>query len=87
MKTLLTFSFFIVFFVGANSCQTYQLKPDVSQEPPSVLNLMGCENLVEKSRDESFPLKALAGLRAHKNCKNFKFDFQKLTELEKKIFS
>lgn len=57
--------------------------------PPETSKLVEipCDKLIEKSQDASFALKGLAGLRAHKYCKNFKYDFQKLTELERKLYS
>ncbi len=57
--------------------------------PPEVSKLVEipCDKLIEKSQDASFSLKGLAGLRAHKYCKNFKYDFQKLSDLERKLYS
>lgn len=47
---------------------------------------MSCENLIERSKDVTFPLKGLAGIRAHKNCKNFRYDLKDLSEVEKRIY-
>lgn len=48
---------------------------------------MTCEQLIEKSADKSFTLSTLAGLRAHKKCENFKFDWRNITDVEKRIYS
>ena len=46
-----------------------------------------CEKLIEKANDKDFSLNVLAGLRAHKNCKNFKYDWKSLSDTDKKIYS
>lgn len=46
-----------------------------------------CEKLIEKSSDKDFSLNVLAGLRAHKNCKNFKYDWRSISEMDKKIYA
>ncbi len=76
-------------FVFVFSCQTNtpQMHAVNLNSQLSTLDSLSCEKLIEKSADQNFSLKALAGLKAHKNCKNFKYDFSQLTELEKKIFA
>lgn len=46
-----------------------------------------CEQLIEKSTDKSFALSTLAGLRAHKKCTNFKYEWRNITDQEKRIYS
>jgi soluble lytic murein transglycosylase len=46
-----------------------------------------CEQLIEKSADQKFVLSTLAGLRAHKKCPNFKYDWRNISGFEKKIYS
>ncbi len=48
---------------------------------------MSCEKLIEKAGDEKFALNGLAGIRAHKNCKNYKFDFKELSDIERRIYA
>ena len=78
----------ILLFILVNSCQSYSVvHPNAANIPLSTLSEMSCEKLIEKSQDASFTLKGLAGIRANRNCKNFKYDFQQLSELEKNIFA
>jgi soluble lytic murein transglycosylase len=46
-----------------------------------------CEQLIEKAADKTFPLAALAGLRAHRNCPNFKYEWRGITDLESKLYA
>ncbi len=46
-----------------------------------------CEKLIEKSKDSKFSLSTLAGLRAHKKCENFKYEWRNVSEFEKKLYS
>lgn len=87
------------FYFLISACHSSSaVKPDIQinnstfgdiPPPPEISKLVEipCEKLIERSQDSSFALKGLAGLRAHKYCKNFKYDFQQLTELEKKLYS
>jgi soluble lytic murein transglycosylase len=78
----------VLLLILINSCQSQSVvNPLLVQDPPTLFAEMTCEQLIEKSNDAGFALKGLAGLKAHKNCKNYRFDFQKLSELEKKIYS
>lgn len=92
--------FWVSFYLAVSACHSSssikpELQPAVSESsdvpaPPietSKLVEMPCDKLIEKSQDAEFTLKGLAGLRAHKYCKNFKYDFQQLTDLERKIYS
>ncbi len=83
----------------AQSCQSQALKnstgaadaksADGSTVDTSSTSLieMSCDKLIEKSKDASFALKGLAGIRAHKNCKNFRYDMKELSDIEKRIYS
>ncbi|MBC7420290.1 MAG: transglycosylase SLT domain-containing protein [Bdellovibrio sp.] len=53
---------------------------------PSLVE-MSCEKLIEKSADAQFSLKGLAGIRAQKNCKNFRYDQKELSAIEKRIYA
>lgn len=88
----------IFFYLAISACSSSSIKPDIQAfakagselDPPievSKLIEMPCDKLIEKSQDSQFALKGLAGLRAHKFCKNFRYDFQQLTELERKLYS
>lgn len=88
----------ICFYFLISACQSSSsVRPDIQPyatteeiaPPPETSKLVEipCDKLIEKSQDASFPLKGLAGLRAHKFCKNFKYDFQQLSELERKLYS
>ncbi len=46
-----------------------------------------CDQLIEKSADKKFALSTLAGLRAHKKCPNFKYDWRSISGFEKKLYS
>jgi len=46
-----------------------------------------CEQLIEKSKEETFALHGLAALRAKKNCKDFTFDIKTLSDLERRIYA
>lgn len=46
-----------------------------------------CDQLIEKSADKKFALSTLAGLRAHKKCPNFKYDWRSISGFEKRLFS
>ncbi|MBC7740786.1 MAG: lytic transglycosylase domain-containing protein [Bdellovibrionaceae bacterium] len=58
----------------------------ITSSNPSMIE-MSCDQLIEKAGDAKFSLKGLAGIRAHKNCKNFKYDFKELSEIEKRIYA
>lgn len=85
----------ICFYLVMSACHsTSSIKPNStaseSDGPPvevSKLVEMPCDKLIEKSQDKSFSLRGLAGLRAHKNCKNFRYDFQLLGDLERRLYS
>jgi len=46
-----------------------------------------CEELIKKSGDSKFALSTLAGLRAHKKCPDFKFDWRNILDVEKKLYA
>lgn len=47
-----------------------------------------CEALIEKSKDETAPLKGLAAIRAKRNgCKGFSFDIKKLSDFERRLYA
>ncbi len=50
------------------------------------INDWTCEQLIEKSKDEKFVLASLAGLRAHKKCDNFKYDWRNLSSVDKRLY-
>lgn len=56
-------------------------------DDPNRLSALSCEALIARSQDKNFSLRGLAGIRAHKNCKAFKFNFDLLSSLEKKIYA
>ncbi|MFN3454665.1 MAG: transglycosylase SLT domain-containing protein [Pseudobdellovibrio sp.] len=47
---------------------------------------MSCEQLMASSKDSTFVLNTLAGLRAHKKCKDFKFNWSEVPDTERKIY-
>ncbi len=72
-----------------NSATFAPIDPEILTPPieNSKLNELSCDKLIEKSQDVTFSLKGLAGLRAHRNCKNFRFEFTLLSDLEKKLYA
>lgn len=73
------------------SCKSQLLLPssDIEeiQKNKSILAAYTCDDLIEKSKDLTFPLKGLAGIRALGRCKDFKFDLTQLSEFEHKLYS
>ena len=73
------------------SCQSYALLPFSDKyeikKGKSILTSYTCEDLIEKAEDNEFSLKNLAGLRAMARCPDYKFDFAKLTDFERKLYS
>lgn len=69
--------------------QTQSKEEDSSPafDDPNRLTAFSCEKLILKSQDKTFSLKALAGIRATKRCKGFKYDLKTLTALEKRLFT
>ncbi len=97
MMKIIRRSAWVCFYVLMSACQSSSVaptvpvviaNPEVLSPPAEVSRLteMSCEKLIEKSQDTSFSLKGLAGLRAHRNCKNFRYDFQNLSDLERKLY-
>lgn len=86
-KTLLALS--MTFF--SMSCQSYALLPFSDKyeikKGKSILTSYTCEDLIEKADDAEFSLKNLAGLRAMARCPEYKFDFAKLSDFERKLYS
>jgi len=60
---------------------------DKQNDPFVKIKDMNCDQLIATSRNVNYNLNNLAGIRAHKNCPNFKFDFTTLSNLEKKLYS
>ena len=50
------------------------------------INDWTCEQLIEKAKDEKFVLATLSGLRAHKKCPNFKYDWRNLSSVDKRLY-
>lgn len=73
------------------ACQSQSLLPysDTAEieNGKSVLTSYTCDDLVEKAQDKSFSLKNLAALRASARCKDFTFNINELSELEKRLYS
>ena len=73
------------------SCQSYALLPFSDKyeikKGKSILTSYTCEDLIEKAEDAEFSLKNLAALRAMARCPEYKFDFAKLSDFEKKLYS
>lgn len=86
-KTILALS--LTFF--SMSCQSYALLPFSDKyeikKGKSILTSYTCEDLIEKADDAEFSLKNLAGLRAMARCPEYKFDFTKLSDFEKKLYA
>jgi len=87
MRLFFLSSFISFYFLGCSST-------GISTNPASALPFIStklaewnCEKLIEKSNDKSFSLNTLAGLRAHKNCKDFKFDWRSISDFEKAIYA
>ncbi len=53
---------------------------------PSILKNDTCEQLKVKATTDDYPLKQLAGIRAHRKCKKFQFKTDQLDSTERKIF-
>lgn len=81
----------ILVLLLTSSCQSQSLLPfsdlDEIKKHKSVLSYYTCEDLIEKAQDKDFSLKNLAGLRAQARCKEYKFNFSDLSDLEKKLYS
>jgi soluble lytic murein transglycosylase len=75
----------------STACKSQSLLPyaDTSEieNGKSILSAFTCDELIEKSKDSSFALKNLAGLRAAARCKDFTFDVSNLSEFERKLYS
>ncbi|MEQ1723928.1 MAG: hypothetical protein ABL930_12190, partial [Pseudobdellovibrio sp.] len=75
----------------STACKSQSLLPDSDtseiENGKSILSAYTCDDLIEKSKDTSFALKNLAGLRAAARCKDFTFDITKLSEFENKLYS
>jgi soluble lytic murein transglycosylase len=86
-KTILALS--MTFF--SMSCQSFALLPFSDKyeikKGKSILTSYTCEDLIEKADDAEFSLKNLAGLRAMARCPDYKFDFAKLSDFERKLYS
>lgn len=82
----------LLFFIGFYFCGCSST--GISTTPATALPFIStkisewnCEKLIEKSNDKTFPLSTLAGLRAHKNCKDFKYDWKSISDFEKAIYA
>jgi soluble lytic murein transglycosylase len=53
----------------------------------TVLSSHTCEDLIEKAQDQDFLLRNLAGLRASVKCSEYKFDINRLSGFELKLYS
>ena len=67
--------------------KVYDKLNDKQNDPFVKIKDMNCDQLIATSRNANYNLNNLAGIRAHKNCPNFKFDFTTLSNLEKKLYS
>jgi len=48
---------------------------------------MSCDQLIATAKNPTFTLNNLAGLRAHKNCPEFKFNLNSLSIFEKRLYT
>lgn len=85
------FNLLIMIFFISTSCQSQPLLPfsdlnDIEKDS-SFLSAYTCDELTDKAKDESFPLKNLAALRASSRCKDFSFDVSQLSDFERKLYS
>lgn len=78
LKQLGLFSVTVLFF-SATACSHILMTEKLTD--------WSCPELIEKSKDQKFALSTLAGLRAHKKCENFKYDWRAISSLEKKIYA
>ena len=101
MLTLSRTIYLHLLFVIVSSCQSFSLtKPKaldshfITNALPQLtalndikLNELPCDKLIEKSQDQRFALKGLAGIRAQKKCPSFKFEMAQLSEIEKRVYA
>lgn len=101
MLTLSRTIYLHLLFVIVSSCQSFSLtKPKtldshfITNALPQLtalndikLNELPCDKLIEKSQDQRFALKSLAGIRAQKKCPSFKFEMAQLSEIEKRVYA
>ncbi len=84
-----TFSFLFLSLTLSMATPEDVLTESVKPTKTSSLNRikdMDCPALLAKAKEEAYVLKNLAALYANRKCKDFRFDFKKLSELEKRIF-
>lgn len=101
MLTLSRTVYLNLLFIIVSSCQSFSLtKPKaldshfITNALPQLtalndikLNELPCDKLIEKSQDQRFALKGLAGIRAQKKCPSFKFEMAQLSEIEKRVYA
>lgn len=101
MLTLSRTIYLHLLFVIVSSCQSFSLTtpkaldshfitnalPQLTALNDIKLNELPCDKLIEKSQDQRFALKGLAGIRAQKKCPSFKFEMAQLSEIEKRVYA
>lgn len=76
---------FFVIILFLFSCSQHQLLAQKNNEERKFKDI-SCEELIDLSKKADFALKNLAGLRAHRQCKNFIYDPAVMTAFEKRIY-
>ncbi len=76
---------FLVIIVFLFSCSQHQLLAQKNDSERKFKDI-SCEELIDLSKKTDFALKNLAGLRAHRNCKNYIYDPSVMTAIEKRIY-
>ncbi len=87
----MNFIFTLIILTLSSSCKSQSFLPFSDQyevrKSKSVLANYTCDDLIEKAQDKTFSLKNLASIRALARCKDFKFSFNELSDLEKKLYA
>lgn len=93
MRKLFVIPLFVFNFTAYVACaakdkETIPTVPNLKETVASnkTLKDSDCDRLLAKAKDEKYILNHLAGLYAHRQCKDYTFDFKTLTNTEKRIF-
>ena len=76
---------FLVIIAFLFSCSQHQLLAQKNDGERKFKDI-SCEEMIDLSKKADFTLKNLAGLRAHRNCKEFIYDPTVMTPFEKRLF-
>ena len=75
--------FIVILFLF--SCSQHQLLAQKNDGERKFKDI-SCDELIDLSKKTEFALKNLAGLRAHRQCKDFIYDPSVMTAIEKRIY-